>query len=410
MRICIIGGGLTGLVAAYALAGNHEIDLFEKRSNPGGCLSSYRISNFSIEEYYHHCFSGDAALFSLIQSLGLSNRLEWLNGSTGYFAGGAIYPLTTPLQILNYPLLSHLDKAKLAYLTLRAKSMRAEQYDNVPAEKFVRDTLGDGIYTSFFEPLLNSKFGANRENVSAAWLISRIAIRSNRGASGERLGYLNGGFSQLIDALAEDIRKKGGRIHVQSAVTTIRRNVGSWEVNGQNYDTIISTIPPQELARIGGPDTSPIPYQGAACALLGLDRDVTGGIYWLNMKDPAPYGAVVSHTNFVPKERYGCHIVYLASYFSGSLPQNIDTAMAADFCRRFSVKKEEIRWIRMAVDPFAGPVYTLGYRTKIPAYEQGGLFMAGMFSAPNYPERSMEGSVRAGLAVAERVQAVTFRG
>jgi protoporphyrinogen oxidase len=84
--------------------------------------------------------------------------------------------------------------------------------------------------------------------------------------------------------------------------------------------------------------------------------------------------------------------------------------MAADFCRRFSVKKEEIRWIRMAVDPFAGPVYTLGYRTKIPAYEQGGLFMAGMFSAPNYPERSMEGSVRAGLAVAERVQAVTFRG
>ncbi|OPY36460.1 MAG: hypothetical protein A4E35_01999 [Methanoregula sp. PtaU1.Bin051] len=410
MRICIIGGGLTGLVAARALAGGHEVGLFEKRSYPGGCLSSYRIDNFSIEEYYHHCFSGDTALFSLIQSLGLTDKLEWLNGSTGYYADGTIYPLTTPVQILKYPYLSLQDKAKLAYLTLRAKSMLAENYDGIPAEKFVRDTLGDGIYTSFFEPLLNSKFGENKKNVSAAWLISRIAIRSNRGASGERLGYMNGGFSQLIDALVDDIRKKGGTIQGQSPVTAIRRDGGSWEVNGQKYDTVISTIPPQELARIGGPDAGFIPYQGAACATLGLDRDVTGGIYWLNMKDPAPYGAIVTHTNFVPKERFSCHIVYLASYFSGSMPQNIDTAMVADFCRRFSVDKDEIRWIRMAVDPFAGPVYTLGYRAKIPAYEYGGLFMAGMFSEPNYPERSMEGSVRAGLAVAERVKAVQSRG
>ncbi len=410
MRICVIGGGLTGLVAAYTLAGDYEIDLFEKRFHLGGCLSSYRIDNYSIEQYYHHCFSGDSTLFSLLDTLSLSNRLEWLNASSGYYAGGTVYPLTTPFQILKYPYLSLVEKAKLAYLTLRAKSLRAEDFDTIPAEEFVRKTLGASLYTSFFEPLLNSKFGESKKNVSAAWLISRIGIRSNRGASGERLGYLNGGFSQLIDALADDIRKKGGRIHEQSPVTAIRRNTGLWEVNGQKYNTVISTIPPQVLAQIGGPATDPIPYQGAACATLGIDRDVTSGIYWLNMKDPAPYGAVVTHTNFIPRERYGCHIVYLASYFSGSLPQNIDSVMVADFCRRFSVREDEVRWRRMAVDPFAGPVYTLGYRSKIPDYEHGGLFMAGMFSLPNYPERSMEGSVRAGLSVAERVKAVQSRG
>ena len=74
--------------------------------------------------------------------------------------------------------------------------------------------------------------------------------------------------------------------------------------------------------------------------------------------------------------------------------------MIDDFCNRFSVAPKEIHWHKMAVDPLAGPVYTTGYRSLIPAYEQKWLYMAGMFSQPNYPERSMEGSIRAGMDIA----------
>ena len=144
----------------------------------------------------------------------------------------------------------------------------------------------------------------------------------------------------------------------------------------------------------------PIPYQGAACMTLAMDREVTQGIYWLNMKDAAPYGAVVTHTNFIEKERYGEHIVYLASYFSGTIPAQLDRRMLDDFCNRFSVATTEIHWHKMAIDTLAGPVYTTGYRSLIPAYEQKGLYLAGMFSQPNYPERSMQGSIRAGQDVA----------
>ena len=151
---------------------------------------------------------------------------------------------------------------------------------------------------------------------------------------------------------------------------------------------------------MGGPATQSIPYQGAACMTLALDQDVTQGIYWLNMKDAAPYGAVVTHTNFIEQERYGEHIVYLASYFSGTVPAHLDRRMLDDFCNRFYVAPKEIHWHKMAIDPLAGPVYTTGYRSLIPAYEQKGLYMAGMFSQPNYPERSMEGSIRAGQDVA----------
>ncbi|WP_321504783.1 NAD(P)/FAD-dependent oxidoreductase [uncultured Methanoregula sp.] len=404
MRIGIIGGGLTGLVAAHVLGQDHEVDLYEKLPYLGGCLSSYNMENYWIERYYHHCFSGDTALFSLMTELNLSSKLEWMNGTTGYYARNAIYPLNTPVQILKYPELTILDKARLAYLVLTAKKADLKTLDQIPADQFIIEHLGWNNYTSFFEPLLKSKFGDRRKEVSAAWLMSRIAIRSNRGVAGEQLGYLNGGFHQLIAALESSIVQKGGTIRKQTPVSTLSRSGNNWMVNDTRYDLVISTIPPQELGRMGGPALPPIPYQGAACLTLALDREVTKGIYWLNMKDSAPYGAVVSHTNFIPSVRYGEHIIYLASYFSGAVLPQLDERMMADFCSRFGVSKQEIHWHRMAVDPWAGPVYTTGYGSLIPEYEQSGLFMAGMFSKTNYPERSMEGSVRAGLDIAACIE------
>jgi len=400
MKIGIIGGGLTGLVAAHALSGEHEVEIFEKMPFLGGCLSSYTINDYSIERYYHHCFSTDTNLFALIEKLGLSERLEWKTGTTGYYARNKIHALNTPMEILLYPELSFFDKVRLGYLTMTAKNADLSVLDDVPADRYIIDHLGENVYTSFFEPLLKSKFGEQRKQVSAAWLMSRITIRSNRGVSGEHLGYLNGGFHQIIDALEHSIERNGGNIRKLQPVSSINQEKGTWIINDCRYDAVISTIPPQELEKAGGPEIQPIPYQGAACMTLAMDREVTQGIYWLNMKDIAPYGAVVSHTNFIPRERYGEHLVYLASYFSGNVPAHLDRRMLDDFCTRFSVAPTEIHWHKMAIDPLAGPVYKTGYRSLIPAYEQKGLYMAGMFSQPNYPERSMEGSIRAGLDVA----------
>ena len=403
MRTCILGGGLSGLAAALRLPGSSEVTILERDRDLGGCLSSYRLNGAWVERFYHHCFAGDERLLSLLGELGLSGRLEWLRGTTGSFAGGKVHPLSTPLEILRYPYLSLPEKARLALFTRQARRLRAEDLDAVAARDFIRDRLGEGIYRQFFRPLLRSKFGDREGEVSAGWLISRVAIRSNRGLSGERLGYLEGGFHLLVDRLAERAQEKGCTIETGTPVTRLERRDGGWAVNGKACDQVLSTLPPQEVARIGGPSLAPVPYQGAACMTLGIDRDVTKGIYWLNMTDPAPYGAVVSHTNFVPPERYGERILYLASYFQGAMDPALPGRMVEDFCRRFGVPEASIRWRRMAVEPFAGPVYTTGYRRLMPAYEEQGLFLAGMFSPPNYPERSMEGSIIAGTEVARRM-------
>ncbi len=404
MNVCIVGGGLSGLTAAQMLSNTSAVTIFESRPSLGGCLASYEREDYWIEHYYHHCFAGDEHLFSLLRELGLSSCLEWLNGSTGYYVDGTIHPLTSPVEILRYPHLSFTDKVRLGLLTLRAKSLDLGPLDRVPAVEYIREHLGERIYTSFFEPLLRSKFGDRRNEVSAAWLISRIAIRSDRGVEGERLGYLNGGWHLLVDELERQLLNKGCTIGKGTPATSIERVGEKWLVNGRAFDVVLATIPPQKIAHLSGlREFTAVPYQGAACMAIGLDQDVTRGVYWLNMKDPAPYGAVVAHTNFVPCERYGEDIVYLASYFGGEPAPGLKEVVLSDFCRRFSVPEGAIHWSELAVERFAGPVYTTGFADLIPAYEKHGLYLAGMFSPPNYPERSMEGSIVAGQEAARRI-------
>ncbi len=408
MRIGIIGGGLAGLVAGYSLADTYDVVIFEQESELGGLLSSYRNERYTIERFYHHFFSGDVELITLLDELGLSSEVIWLSGSTGSFTDGAIHPMTTPLEILRYPFLSILDKAKLGLFTKQASHMDMAPLDAITAHDFIISKLGERIYHSFFEPLLKSKFGQNADLVSAAWLISRVAIRSDRGVAGERLGYISGGFSVLIDRLAGAARDKGCSIRTGVPVTSVvqvnQSSGDGWEINGDFFDIVIGTVSPRILQNLGVPGIPSIPYQGAACLTLALSRDVTEGIYWLNITDPAPYGAVVSHTNFAPFEWYGEHLVYLASYFSGVPDPSLKEKMLSDFYTKFSVDPSEVHWSRIAVDCDAGPLYLTGYMNNLTDPAVPGLYLAGMFSPENYPERSIEGSVKAARRVVEGIR------
>jgi protoporphyrinogen oxidase len=68
-------------------------------------------------------------------------------------------------------------------------------------------------------------------------------------------------------------------------------------------------------------------------------------------------------------------------------------------------RREDVKWCGLTKKKYTAPIYELGYKNKILPYSSHieGLYLAGMFSLPNYPERSMNGAIRAGFECAEVV-------
>ena len=442
INIVIIGGGLAGLSAAYRLSDEHQVTVVEQDDVLGGMAQSYHIDaktdgqideytgdntdNYYIEKYYHHFFSSDTELMGLIDELGLAGRLQWIKGTTGYYWSGRAYPMNTPLEILKFPPMSLLDIFRLSLLVLRTKLVRdIRSYDDITAGKWILKIAGSGVYNNFFQPLLNSKFGSNADRVSAAWLLGRVKIRSNRGAEGERLGYMKGGFHHLIAALADSIREKGSRIMTGNGAREILIEGGRvsgvrLEEGTLSCDTVISTVSPVTLASLVEPgipgfESSAIHYQGTCCALLGMSKPLmTDGTYWLNIKADVPFGALIEHTNFMPASDYaGEHLLYIASYFQDhddplyTQSEEEVIGMFLDGLEKLypDFDRSAVIWWELGRDALTAPVYETGYAERILPYKTGvdGLYVAGMFSEANYPERSMNGSVRAGYEVAGAV-------
>lgn len=413
MIVGIIGSGLTGLTAAYMLADNVSCTIFEKKHEIGGCLSSVNYGTYTLETLYHHCFSGDTELLALLDKLGLKHELLWLKGSTGYFAKGKLEPVTTPKEIFKWEALTLLQKIKLGWFVLHSHHINTDLLDTITAETYLQKKVGNRIYRAFFMPLLRSKFGDQAKTVSASWLMSRIAIRSDRGTDGERLGYLKGGWGRFIEALSTALQQKNCTILCDTPVKSIEFRDNKWIINDQEFDAVISTIPPQILRTFIKGSTNlattlkDIPYQGSACMTIGMKRDPCNGIYWTNMGDEAPYGAVVVHTNFAPFEWYGEHVVYLASYFTKEPSKTLKADMLEDFCTRFKIPHTEITHADLYLEPMAGPIFKTGYKSQISPITIGpNFFSVGMFSPENYPERSMEGSIKAGIHAASLIKQI----
>ncbi len=389
--------------------------------------SSYEITNpklasgYNIEKYYHHIFAGDKELISLIEELGLGGKLEWLRGTTGYYFDGRIYPMNTPFEILKA--LPFMDVIRLTKLVLKARAIKdTTPYDDITAKDWIIETAGESVYNNFFLPLLSSKFGENKDRVSAAWLLGRVSIRSNRGTKGERLGYMRGGFHALIEAMAESIKKRGGEI-TQGDVSKIVIANGSVQgvvckVNGFplniGCNRVISTVAPDVLSKIIDTDLfgidMNISYQGTACALFGLSEKIMDDVYWLNIREKVPFGAMIEHTNFIPASDYGEHLMYVTSYFQNaesvlwkSSDEELIRLYLGGLEKLFPGFREKVKWWRLRRDMDTAPVYEVGYREKLLPYKTsiGGLYLAGMFSTANYPERSMNGSIKAGFECAD---------
>ncbi|SHG54924.1 NAD(P)/FAD-dependent oxidoreductase [Halobaculum gomorrense] len=434
--IAIVGGGIAGLAAARRLRANgREVTVYEAGGEDalGGLARTYETGGDDIEQFYHHLSKSEETIVELAEELGVGDRLEWLVGKNAYYVDGVVHPLDTPWEILAYPHMSVYDKFRLGMLTLeidvRGGVPSFDTYDDlaefedVPIREFLLEHTSRGVYENFFEPLLDAKFGSRKDDVSAAWLLGRVKFRGERDLlRGEILGYFDGGFAPVIDALVDDV----GREHIETnaRVTDLDTRDGGvseivvrqdGEERTETVDGVVVATMPNVLEDLTG-YACDIDFQGAVCAVVTMDEPLTD-TYWLNIGHDAPFGALIEHTNFVPPERYGGdHLLYVASYVQREdewLATASDTAIedrwldhVAEMFPEFS--RDSVSRFRLARAPRAAPVYERGYLDLVVPYDLAeevadGLYYAGMASEAQYPERSLNGGVVAGYECADRI-------
>jgi len=432
--IGVVGGGVAGLAAAYRLQQRgHEVQVFEASDDVGGLAAVYDTAGDPIEKFYHHLSASEGTIVELIDDLGLGEDLEWRYKTDSYYVDGVVHPMEKAWEILAYPHLSIYDKFRLAMLVkeidVRGGVPKFDTYDDitdfedVPIKEFLLDHTTRHVYESFWEPLLDAKFGSRKEDVSAAWLLGRVKFRGERDPiKGEQLGYLQGGFGVLLDellaAVGEENVTTGARV---TALDTAGGAVESMtverdgETETRDTEAVVVAAMPNVLEDLTGYPCE-IDFQGTVCTVWSMEESLSD-TYWLNIKDEAPFGVFIEHTNFVPTERYGGeHLYYTASYIQdpsedlwGMDDAEVEDHWAdgiEDLFPHFD--REDVNWVQTARNPRTAPIYERGYLDMVVPYDLGdevaeGIYYAGMASRAQYPERSLNGGIEAGYACADLI-------
>lgn len=337
MKVAIIGGGLTGMSAAHVLSQQGvECTIFEGDGGLGGLAASFDINGARLEKFYRHLFTSDTAIVGLIEELGLGDKMEWKASVTSLYAHGCIYRLSTPMDVLRFTPLSFFDRIRLGMLAIWPRFVRDwKPLEGITAREWLIHMAGQRVYDVVWGPLMRAKFGSYADQVAAVWFWNKLKLRggSRSKEQSEQLGYLRGGFWQLVESLEERLRGQGVEIRLSTPVEGIRVEEGRATgvvAKGQfiPYDRVLVTAAPEAMLKITPglpPDYAErlgkIEYLANTCLVMILNRSLSS-TYWLNIGDTdVPFVAVIEHTNFRPRSEYGGrHLAYLSRYMTADDP------------------------------------------------------------------------------------------
>ena len=261
MAIVIVGGGISGLSAAYYLekeASQHNlpinITLVEETSRLGGKIATERQDGFIFEGGPESFVTRKPEAWELCQELGLADRLVGTTSSGKNYVlhngRPAIVP-SGPGSFFSTPLLSAGGKLRLLKEPF-VKPRTAASDESLGS--FLRRRLGDEMVENVVKPAIGSVYLGNVDEMSVQVSFGRFAEMeqkhgsvvkgmfalmkeksAERKASGEprpakKPGFatLQNGLMELVEALADQIEAK---ILLDTAVTHLYHD----ETNGHPY-------------------------------------------------------------------------------------------------------------------------------------------------------------------------------
>ena len=336
MKIGIIGAGYTGLTIAKELVEKgQDVTIFEKQPYVGGMVNTIEIFNTRLEKYYRHIFKSDKEAIKLIKEMGLESELIWPATKMGYLSNKKPYLFGTPISLLKFKPLNLIQKLRFGFNVIHIKLINDyKKLEKVTAEKWLKDRIGDKVYSQVWEPLLISKFGEEKDQISMAWLWGKIKLRSTSSTpEGEQLGYIKGSYQKLTDNFYKYLLNKNVDIKLETSVKEVTKENDKYIVKytrnekeeKEEFDVIVSTIDYKGFEKLFDKymneeekqKIQKVNYTSARTMMIVANKSFTP-FYWLNIGDnDIPFGGIIEHTNFIDKSNYdNNHILYISNYMT----------------------------------------------------------------------------------------------
>lgn len=320
----ILGGGISGLAAAYRL---HKLDptivvtLVERDRRLGGKLLTESIDGFVLDGAADSFLSRKARGVGLCEELGIAHELygrDPRHAKTFVKYEGALYPLPSGLSgmiptnleaLADNPLISPAGKARLAQ---EVALPPAPPQGDETVGAFVSRRLGREVYEKLVEPLMSGIYAGNGDQLSLAAtfpqlrqlelkhgsLLKGLTTTEDRGQKTESaippyppFVSLPGGMGALVQALIAQLPT--AVLLTGVCATTIHytpRPAGARYLvtldNGRvlTADTLIVTTPAFVTAELVAPldpvladAHAGIPYASSAIVHLAYDQTVASG-------------------------------------------------------------------------------------------------------------------------------------
>lgn len=318
MRVCVVGGGISGLSAAHRLRQRGaEVDLLEGSARVGGLVGTERIEGCLLDHGPDSIVTDKPWALTLANELGLRGELIGTRDEPrGAYVvhDGKLVPVPDGFSLLaptdlgalaRTPLLSRAGKLRAALelmMPRRALAAGVESEDE-SVESFVVRRFGRELFERLAQPLAGGVYGADPGKLSLRATLPRLAeleqrhgsvIRGLRARNGKadavardpaspRYGpfaAFRDGMQTLVDALERSV---GDNVQTRTTVSAIEGDERGYRVEARGtvttYDAIVMAVPAHVAAQlVSGFDRAladeltSIEYASAATVTLSYPR------------------------------------------------------------------------------------------------------------------------------------------
>jgi phytoene dehydrogenase-like protein len=319
----VVGGGLAGLTAANALAGDgHKVVLLEQSQHLGGRAITQQDRGYLLNLGPHALFAGGVAARTLRQwNVPFSGHPPDTRSASFVLNEGRMYPLIqTTRQLLTTRLFGAAEKFQAARILQQFVSGRAAKGESM--EDWIRHRAPSPRVRNFVAMLVRvSTYSADHARLSA-----RAALDQFRRAKAHGVLYLDGGWQTLVTGLEQRARSLGVEIRMGEVVESLD-SIGR---AAPRADGIILAVPPASVERLTGrslPGLQPeLQPARMACLDLGLRTLPAGSARVVFGVDQPLYLSV--HSAVAKLAPAGAALVHVGKYLAGVT--NAVTDAAAD--------------------------------------------------------------------------------